>query len=586
MNYKKFFLAPLVFIQLTCVGMGPAGAPGFSTEDFAQEMRASKDHLKNMSAEERQKFQNDLAEATRQAEEELSKMSPEQLREIEAMVEQMMQDPNISAVLEEFMEELGDEEVPATPELPTQPEVAKPTFTTPAQKPAELGKQEKALKLLNNVITRINLFLLRAAKMETFGYQVEKWYTARSIARGDWDALKHDMASFVDKLEMLKMQNPKTNQYNSLDALIKNKDLYEQLEQLSEDLTDNEPRVVIPDFGMKDLTASSESAIKDLLGSVIDALYSKNIVTDINAVLKEYEPTAKKMLEEEEALAKKALEASKKPKELARPQTVGRADVGGGFMPANDDYGYGGYNPYYGGGDYYEDNRTPKSESSKSADTTSGTTGSKDSKPEKSGEAKKDKETETLDALMNELADYAEQLKDRLKEEPSFNTLGAHLSENTPKTLPTLAGSIEEVADLVKNIAKKARSVRVRITKNESINKNAYTRNLDDAVNKNRSSLMSIATQISSIDDKAVHEVKRYAYFGGALPAKYDVTQIKQSNTTLLALRDAINALYADPNTAAQEVEAPEIKASAPTTAPSALPSAAEINEAGHVVPE
>jgi hypothetical protein len=91
------------------------------------------------------------------------------------------------------------------------------------------------------------------------------------------------------------------------------------------------------------MTKATNQAFRSVISGYINALYKQQLPQKINILLEKYEPTAKKLREEEEKATKKALEESKKPRKVIPIRTAGTP-------PMEEDFDYAaGYTPY----DYY-----------------------------------------------------------------------------------------------------------------------------------------------------------------------------------------------------------------------------------------
>jgi hypothetical protein len=350
-------LLPLVSLPLigaAVPGMpfspGQGQMPPMSEEDllrWQEEVDAEIAKFVNtLPPEEQEKFHKDVEELTKVME----NMSEDELT---AFVESMFpaQEGAMPPVIPQTEE-------PVVVPSPTKPE------TTPIkeEKPsaadvASAQNTEKALKLLNNLITRIERFLRKANLIPELSGRISQWVAKDKIKEWQadltWDKLKKDINALDQKLHTIKeSMDPKTRKHRYINDFLKNESLFNNLTRLSTTLTSFEPKVEAPATGVGHVHKASRDAIREVLGALTEALYTLDVSAEMDKITASYEPRAKTLREEEEGFAKQALEESKRPRKEGFKREVGtgrsRYEVPASVTSGPDYYGGGrGFTPSY-----------------------------------------------------------------------------------------------------------------------------------------------------------------------------------------------------------------------------------------------
>lgn len=318
----------------------PGGMPMPSMEELEAMERAVEAERAKMSPEERAQFDKDVAQLTK----ELEQMKPE---ELETFIEQVLfgqPQPGEQAPIEEPTKPMMEQ--PVTEPQPIEP--VKPIV----QKPRK--KIDEALARVNDIIALTNSFLTKVGIIIEFPGKVQKWAEQGKI-RGwkpgyTWELLKKRLDALVQKLFTIKAQD-KSNNYKYLNDVIEDEALYSNLGKLHTTLKELEPQVDVDDFGGEPVSPEVRDVIRKLMGSYIEALDVLDVPVDLDKIIAKFEPTAKKLREEESTAGKKALEESKKPRKAQATVVAGRAeteDLYGGYTPSS--YGSYDYSSPYGGG--------------------------------------------------------------------------------------------------------------------------------------------------------------------------------------------------------------------------------------------
>jgi hypothetical protein len=263
----------------------------------------------SLSAEDREKFDNDVVELTKA----LENMSEKEL--------------------EEFFTQLAqaEQETPA----PAEPEPIKPTPITPQEQaqhaeptPTKKIETKPAEQLIDDIITRIDSFLLKTAIIEDFAYKVSKWQRNEKIIATEqplrWSSLQYDVQLFKQRLLKLKDKDPKTKEFRYIFDFMDDKEVIEKLHEFSASLATYEPTIIIgTKTGLQSLSKASKGALRKVIDNIITTIYTDKISEKIDKIFEKYEPTAKKIKENEEKKEQRALESSKQTRTPESAKTAG-----------------------------------------------------------------------------------------------------------------------------------------------------------------------------------------------------------------------------------------------------------------------
>jgi hypothetical protein len=300
MNLRRYFHS--VFAVLSLMAHFT-----FYTPLYAQAFRAS------LSAEERAKFDNDVAELTKA----LENMSEKELEEFFTQLVAMDQE----------MAGQMPTEIPqpvAEPVMPLpQPEPVKP-------EPVKKGDTRPAEQLIDSIVARINSFILKTKTIQDFDRKLISWQREGKIRKNgeiiSWNDLQNAVNQFTQKLLKLKDKDPKTKELRYLFDLIEDKALYEKLSELNSELTNLEPNIIVsPTPGPQQVNKNAKTFIRKVIDTLTKTLYVDKLGDSIDKIIEKYEPTAKKLKEQEERKEQQALEASKRARQPEAAKTVGKA---------------------------------------------------------------------------------------------------------------------------------------------------------------------------------------------------------------------------------------------------------------------
>lgn len=307
--------------------------------------------------------EDDLIKMNQEIEAFRSSMTQEQRDEFDKQVEELskVMENMSEKELEEFITTVftnpdaleQPQPLPAPTPTPVAPPVVKETKPEePLYKPSTVSAKtiEAAKALLLGTIGQIESFLRKANLIPDLYGQLQPWVPSAVLANKKeltWQELKQDIERLISSLKVILATDPATGHYYYLSSLVEHDALYQNLVNLNDALARNEPTIAITAFGLGDLTKESRKATGTLLSSFVQAIYTQQIISEIQKLFSAFEPQAKKVMEQEEAARKRAIEESKRTP-MQAPMRSGGTLVDDytsstGYTPGlTDSYGYGG----------------------------------------------------------------------------------------------------------------------------------------------------------------------------------------------------------------------------------------------------
>ncbi|MFZ5954527.1 MAG: hypothetical protein ACOYT8_05515 [Candidatus Dependentiae bacterium] len=383
--------------------------------------------------------------------------------------------------LVKFMEDVFQEQAPApTPPVvapPAPAPVEKPVIEEPKPiKPEMLKAQERALILIDSLITKINNFIGKTQLIPDLSTNIKNWAQGKKLknwpSNTSWSQFKSQIEELEVKLNRLKERNPKTNQYRHLDEFIKNEALYNNLSKLNSVLSAHEPKIELPSFVLEKMSEDAKTALRTVIDSLVEAVTILQIPTDIEAVFEKYEPIAKTIKEQEEAAKKRAAEA---PGVKAGPTIVGgrKQEPVDRFKPEYLPEPY--FPPYQP--DFFpsEPAREPKRAEEKA--------GEKETKQPEAPAKKEDEKKEEKKAELDKVAE-------------------SHIT-TTDAQLTNIAGIVDDFRQL--------KNLKDFLYGSEPVSKELITEGiagLNKAARDGRNALRSLKLRMSKLNDKEKEEVK------------------------------------------------------------------------------
>ena len=519
--------------------IGSPGAkvpPELSKEDLAMLQEVEQEinkFVESLPPEEQKKFWGEVDELTKV----MSTMSEDELIN--------------------FMETALAQEAPAAA---PQPAVTLPPTQVfePTIAPIEVhkstiapSKQEAAIELIDGIITRINNFLLKAQSIPEMSGKIKSWGTKGKLtaytANSTWNTTRAAIEEFEQKLHKMKDRDSKTKEYKYLEDFIKNEALYNNLIKVRKMLDKNEPLIEVGSFGLDRMESASREATINVLNILTEANTVFAIPAAIDTIIEKYEPTAKKLKENEELSRKQALEASKRPSTPTQT-TIGRSgtrDQFGGTPPwYGKDTGY----PSTSGQQQRPTERTKeKGEEGKKQEAPKETGKEKGAKEAKPAEKKKREEDKLSDEYLKDLRKSLDDIIFTVEDHKELEYLQNHFSDPKQPVNDEVSSAIGGMKSSLSKGISSIKQLKRQVIKLSDEQRREYVKDLRDITadfKKNADKFLAQVNQVQSQQpvisirggDKAAE--KYWAYMGGADPkAKKDVNP-RPSPGNLLDFRE------------------------------------------------
>jgi hypothetical protein len=307
--------------------------------------------------------EEELIKMTKEIEEFRASMTPAQRVEFDKQVEDLtkVMENMSEKELEEFINTVFtnpdslDQHIQPTP-LPNQQPVPTPIVKPeePLYKPSTVPTKtiETTKTILLGLTTQLESFLRKANLIPDLYGSLQAWIPAALLADKKeitWQELKQDSEKLISFLKILLSVDPITGHYYYLASLIENDTLYQNIIRLNDAIIRHEPSIEIAPFGLSEVTKESRKATSALLGALVQAIYTQQMIGEINKLFVAFEPQAKKVMEQEEGARKRAIEESKRTPMQAPSRSAGTFNeeyVGSGYTPGlSDSYAPSLYTP-------------------------------------------------------------------------------------------------------------------------------------------------------------------------------------------------------------------------------------------------
>lgn len=523
---------------------GIPGLPQLSEAEMKQfeaELAELNSKLEGKSPEEQEAILNEMVQ---EAMEEVRKdLSDEGKAILDKLEQGDITEEDFDKLLNELMP-TEEKEAPAPVEVKPAPKAEPKIIIT--------SKHQEVLDRINSLINHTNLFIQKAGTIAELPGKINQWEKEKKInwqPKLTWNTFRSDLDIFVSKLNKLKEQDPKTQEYKHLDELLKTEALYNNLSKVEKIAAEFEPKIEeIAPIGGLPIPESSKAALQKLLSQYNEALYILKLSAAIDTLFEKFEPKAKSSREAEEKAQKIAEQENKKPR------TPGRSVVGGSSpresyqVPYEDTYDYNqfGYNsnqpnqvfiPTYEPQDtFLPSSRSPRGSSRTSSSSFTSPAGSKEertAKGENSSESsvasrealEKDKtpaiphhvikamekEKSSVEAVINPLKDIASLVKDHkvLSElEAEVKKSGSYNKKLVDQILPDLDSALRKTKREFDSFTATAKADQ----------KKYLATQIKDKGKKALEALNTLTTQIDSIEKiKGTLSLEnQYVYFGHA----------------------------------------------------------------------
>lgn len=315
---------------------GTPGAPGMqgmpqpSDADMKQMMQAFDEiekEIAKLSPDERQEFDR-MVNAFG---EEMGKMSDDEFQDFISgkMPEDQVMD-RFGHIMPEEIQKQADEasDTAATPE-PETPEVIVVLFS---------DENNKADALLKAIIDRIDSFMRKVPT--DISFVIPEWIKDKHLTHwktdDEWRTIEQTIDALRSKLSIIRDDRDKNRKKTYLDALVKNKTLYANLEQMHTVLNREDARIketTKPYVTSKQMSAAEISAVQKIIDFYAEAITLLEIPKGLDELIATYAEKEKELLKNEELAAKKAGSTldTRKPTTLVHGGTPAHGGMGGGY---------------------------------------------------------------------------------------------------------------------------------------------------------------------------------------------------------------------------------------------------------------
>jgi hypothetical protein len=456
------------FLGMLCCSLSFAAQPAagplggndvqLSAEDqmlLAQEFDNMIDEMtKGMSEEEKNKFINDIVDEV----EKISNMDEEQFTSYVNNLENEMKTYGL----------LPDQPAEA-PTMQPQPILPEPV------KPVEVSQEKETKKpsrdmvpVINGIITQLDSLMQKSSQFIELAADFSKWGEKGKL-RGwnptmTWPVFKEKIDTLKNTFATIKSLDPKTGKPKYLADLTTHEALCNNINQFNIILAKHEPKIHVPSFGLKAMSEESKNAFIDVINDCLEALIALNMQAELDKIIAQYEPTAKKIKEAEERAQQAALEASKRrPTTPAPMRTTARYGEEQGYyefggVQEKSPYGYAPYSsPSYGQTPGY----TPEKRDTQShtPDSSKDTKATKKDVPTGPSSKKEDvKETEATKKIDSKLIDFSMELGEASEFIDSVgDRIRKRIKSNNAQEVKKLTSDIRALTNYL-NTAKKSAS--------------------------------------------------------------------------------------------------------------------------------
>lgn len=326
--YSLMFFALSLTICVIHSSMPPMGAgfnPNMSEEELLNQLMQEINSA--LPEDQREAFWQEVARETERLEQETAHMAPEEK--------------------EQYLMNLIAAETGPETETPVIPQPQKP-IEKEVQKPAKptvtAAKTDEIMTVISQIVTLIESFITKAAAFPDFDGKALGWVAKGRITdwqADSWSTFQHDLNKLVHTLQRFKDKDVKIG-LKHLDELAKNETLVQSLRRLQSKLNEYEPTIKVTPFEIASMSESTKNASIHVINTLTDVLYRNKINPELQKIIELFDPTAKKIREEEEKAAKTAL-AGRRPEVTVPVRTAGRPERRTDFaLPSFDDFGLDG----------------------------------------------------------------------------------------------------------------------------------------------------------------------------------------------------------------------------------------------------
>lgn len=172
-------------------------------------------------------------------------------------------------------------------------------------------EQTTMVNQLESLTNELRSFTNKAATIPDIDNRIRNWISNNDLKTGtinNWNDLYSKIEVLQTMLHKLHTHDRTGTGYRYLKYLAANPELYNKLITLKEKFTSiNATLHVDTNFGLVKLTPESKDALKQITGTIVQAIADDNLIVSIADLLKKFDPEAAKIVAEEKKLATRAL---------------------------------------------------------------------------------------------------------------------------------------------------------------------------------------------------------------------------------------------------------------------------------------
>lgn len=479
----------------------------------------------NLPEQERIKFDKDVNDTAMRMESRMQEM----IKNDPTLQEKLdRQDPDaINAIVQNIFqpefERAEAEAVQQPQEVPTEAIPAEETPIVPETHEEKPAKQKvkkvdikSALELIGSIVEYLESFKEKTNTIIKFPGYYEKWAKEGRL-RGwtkdlTWQKFSEKLELLVDRFKELERRDPETKEYTHLGDLIEDESLYQDLTQFNDDLSENEPRISVPETGIGDMNSAAKDAARQTLNI---CLYGITKLQDkITTLISKYEKTAKKISEEKEKARQKAEQATKQ-RRPGYTLPIGSTQEGYPYYPEQVVGPYTPYTPWETPSAQPEKITPPEIEKPEKKKDEGKKEGDKGGKKE---EKKKSEEEQAADHALVELMDKVADISYSIDDNENLKKFGEYMTNAREDYDPAAAAALKQIQTQLKEAAKTVRRTGAAwFPRLDPSAKNSYIKQFSDMLDKDEQSapLRKLISDIESIEKSrsGVSKRKQFGFF-------------------------------------------------------------------------
>ncbi|HTM05706.1 MAG TPA: hypothetical protein VL201_00535 [Patescibacteria group bacterium] len=480
----------------------------------------------------------------------INNLSEEELAQLMKDMEQLMPEVFEGLPMEALTKPISQPETLTPMNIPAPTKQEKITLT---------AEEEEALRCIDSIIKLINECNVKISSAPEIGHNIERWIKSGKISNWPKDKNWHYIASQLDiviqKLTLLKYQDPVSLQYRHLKVLSEDTLLLNLLKKVEKNLLATVAYIDIPTLGIEKMKKESKSFLQKVVTTLGEAIMKDELIKKIDTLLAKFNTEADKIKSSEKKDTLRAQQQAQTKTQPGRTVVAGQSserddfrdrafDRDHSFYGSESSYSPRSYEPSMQSGS--RSSLASPSQKTEAAVSTPSKTSSSPS-PIKSGlsvqDIDKKKKQTSFDKSIDEIVDLTMEIADMISINRQINNLDHHLKSNETidsKTIHTL----DNIQTNIENLIKQVNAFNRKINDLGELRKK-YKSQLTTAFNKHKGNIVKMRTVINDLKNKtpSLSSEKRYAYFKEQITFAEGKEKPLQLGSSLADLADAITRL-------------------------------------------